>query len=105
LDVRIDGKILLVTGATQGVGRAVALEAARSGAAGVMLTGRDKGRGAQAATELNDLGIKAAFIAADLGEPDVPSRIVAAAHEAFGRIHLLVNAKALSDRGSLPTPR
>ena len=44
-----------------------------------MLTGRDKARGAQAATELNDLGIKAAFIAADLGEPDVPSRIVAAA--------------------------
>ena len=38
MQVRLDEKVLLVTGATQGVGRAVAFEAARSGASAIMLT-------------------------------------------------------------------
>jgi len=101
LDVRVDGKILVVTGATQGVGRAVAVEAARSGAAAVMLTGRDKARGAEAAQEIRDLGVDSAFIAAELEDPRAPSRIVSSALDAFGRIDLLVNAAALSDRGAV----
>ena len=91
----------MVTGATQGVGRAVADQAAKSGAAGIMLTGRDKARGAEAVGEIRDLGVDAAFIAADLEDPETPSKIVSAALDAFGRIDLLVNAAALSDRGSV----
>lgn len=101
LDVRVDRKILLVTGATQGVGRAVALEAARSGLAGVMLTGRDKSRGAATAAELKSSGVGAVFIAAELEDPQSPPRVISATIEAFGRIDLLVNAAALSDRGSI----
>lgn len=101
MEVRIDGKIVLVTGGTQGVGRAVALEAARSGAAGVMLTGRDKARGQEAVSELKDLGVEGVFVAADLGAPEAPGRIIAAALDAFGRIDLLVNAAGLSDRASV----
>lgn len=101
MDVRVDGKILLVTGATQGVGLAVALEAAQSGVAGVMLTGRDKVRGAEAAQRISDLGVEAGFCAAELADPSAPGDILAAALERFGRIDLLVNAAALSDRGSV----
>lgn len=101
MDVRVDDKVLMVTGATQGVGRAVAVEAARSGASGILLTGRDERRGAEAAREIQDLGVKAVFIAAELEDPRTPSRIVSAAIEAFGRVDLLVNAAALSDRGSV----
>ena len=57
MEIRVDGKVLLVTGGTQGIGRAIALEAARSGASGIVLTGRDERRGAEAAAEIEALGV------------------------------------------------
>lgn len=101
MEIRVDGKVLLVTGGTQGIGRAIALEAARSGASGIVLTGRDERRGAEAAASIEALGVAAAFVAADLGDAAMPGRVVAAALERFGRVDGLVNAAALSDRGSV----
>jgi NAD(P)-dependent dehydrogenase (short-subunit alcohol dehydrogenase family) len=101
MDVRVDNKVLLVTGATQGVGRAVALEAVRSGAAAIILTGRNRQRGTEVVSEILQLGAKAAFVAANLDERDAPARIVSAAIDQFGRLDGLVNAAALSDRGSI----
>jgi NAD(P)-dependent dehydrogenase (short-subunit alcohol dehydrogenase family) len=101
MDIRLDAKILLVTGGAQGVGRATALEAARSGAAGIVLTARNRTTGAKAAAEVEALGAPAIFVGADLGEPRAPESIVAAALDRFGRIDGLVNAAGLSDRGSV----
>ncbi|WP_292075294.1 SDR family NAD(P)-dependent oxidoreductase, partial [Mesorhizobium sp.] len=56
MEVRLDGKVVLVTGATQGIGRAVAEVAARSGAAGLLITGRDQKRGDAVAAELTAMG-------------------------------------------------
>ena len=101
MEVRVDDKVLLVTGGTQGVGRAVALEAARSGAAAVLLTSLDERAGAEAVAEIKQIGVDAAFIVADLNDPEAPFKVVEGALSRFGRIDVLVNAAALSDRGSI----
>jgi NAD(P)-dependent dehydrogenase (short-subunit alcohol dehydrogenase family) len=101
MDVRLDGKVVLVTGAAQGVGEAIAAEAGRSGAAGVMLTDRDTGKGQAALDGLRQTGVDAAFVAADLRDLAAPERIFAAATARFGRVDALVNAAGMTDRGSL----
>jgi NAD(P)-dependent dehydrogenase (short-subunit alcohol dehydrogenase family) len=101
MEVRLDNKVLLVTGATQGLGRAVAVEAARSGAAAIVLTDRNAKRADEVVSEILKLGAKATFVAADLEEPDAPSRIISTAIDTFGRLDGLVNAAGLSDRGSV----
>ena len=103
MEVRIDDKVLLVTGATQGLGRAIALEAARSGAAGIVVTDHPTKSGDAVVAELSKLGAKAAFVPADLMEQDAPAKIIAAAIEKFGKLDCLVNAAGLSDRGSVAT--
>jgi NAD(P)-dependent dehydrogenase (short-subunit alcohol dehydrogenase family) len=101
MEIRVEDKVLLVTGGTQGLGRAVALESARSGAAGIFLTDRNEQRGAEVVSEILQLGATAAFVAADLNEQDAPARIISAAIDRFGRLDGLVNAAGLSDRGSV----
>jgi NAD(P)-dependent dehydrogenase (short-subunit alcohol dehydrogenase family) len=101
MEVRVDDKILLVTGGAQGLGRAVALEAVRSGAPAIVLTDRNKERGAEVVSEIVQLGAKAAFIAADLEEREAAAMVVSEAIEKFGRLDGLVNAAGLSDRGSV----
>ena len=49
---RMDGKVCIVTGATQGLGAAIARRLAAAGAAGIVITGRNATRGAQVAREI-----------------------------------------------------
>jgi NAD(P)-dependent dehydrogenase (short-subunit alcohol dehydrogenase family) len=63
----LEGERALVTGATSGIGRAVALQLARDGAE-VVIHGRDAARGAQTVEEITAAGGKARFIAADLAD-------------------------------------
>ncbi|MBZ9660075.1 SDR family oxidoreductase [Mesorhizobium sp. ESP-6-4] len=100
MEVRLDGKVVLVTGATQGIGRAIAETLARSSAAGLLITGRDQKRGNAVTAELSAMGTPAAFAAADLGDPKAPVRLAQACIEHFGRIDGLVNAAGLTDRAS-----
>ncbi|MBV9244709.1 MAG: SDR family oxidoreductase [Methylobacteriaceae bacterium] len=101
MDIRLDGKVIIVTGATQGVGEAVARLAAESGAAGIMVTGRNPERGKAVVERIAAIGAPAAFVAADLVDASAPQAIVAACIGRFGRVDGLVNAAALTDRASL----
>jgi NAD(P)-dependent dehydrogenase (short-subunit alcohol dehydrogenase family) len=101
VEAGVDGKVALVTGATQGIGRAIAETLAQSGAGGLLLTGRDQARGDLVAKQISDTGVPAVFIGGELSDPDVPGRLVGACVERFGRIDLLANAAGLTDRASL----
>jgi NAD(P)-dependent dehydrogenase (short-subunit alcohol dehydrogenase family) len=78
VEVRVDGRIALVTGASQGVGQAVAEALARAGAGGLLLTGRDSARGEAVAERLRGSGTAAQFVAADLADVEAPARLVEA---------------------------
>lgn len=99
------GKILLVTGGTQGLGLAIAEAAAREGAAGVAIVGRNaqKAEGAAAAIRErgSDHGTETLVIVADLAAPGEAERAVAETIERFGRVDSLVNAAGATSRGTL----
>ncbi|MER8376397.1 SDR family oxidoreductase [Mesorhizobium sp. M1406] len=100
MKIQVKGKVALVTGATQGIGRAIAETLARSGAAGLLVTGREKTRGDAVAAELSQLGTPTMFVAADLADPATPALLAQACVDRFGRIDALVNAAGLTDRAS-----
>jgi NAD(P)-dependent dehydrogenase (short-subunit alcohol dehydrogenase family) len=100
MKLSLDGKVVLVTGATQGVGESVARAAAESGAGGLVLTGRDRKRGDKVAKDLSKT-CPAIFVAADLADPDATRKVVAAGAKKFKTIHGLVNAAGLTDRGTI----
>jgi NAD(P)-dependent dehydrogenase (short-subunit alcohol dehydrogenase family) len=88
---RLDGRRIVVTGSTQGLGAAIARRAAALGAE-LVITGRDRERGEAVATELD-----ATFVAADLTDPEACRDIM----RACDRVDGLVNAAGLSSRGTL----
>ncbi len=99
---RIDGKFAVVTGSTQGLGLEIARHFARSGAAGIVTCGRGTDKGKLAAEEIaRETGIQTKFVTADLSSVDDCRSVIAALVGEFGRIDILVNAAAKTDRGTL----
>jgi NAD(P)-dependent dehydrogenase (short-subunit alcohol dehydrogenase family) len=99
---RMDGKICVVTGSTQGLGAAIAHRLAQSGAAGLVALGRNEANGRAVADAItNDTGVPVHFVSADLGKVEDCRRVMAEAEGVYGRIHVLVNAGARTDRGTI----
>lgn len=96
---RLDDRVVLVSGGTQGVGLAIARLALREGAS-VVVTGRRTDVGEAAARELSALG-PARFVPCDVADVDACRAAVAATVEAHGRVDGLVNAAGFTERGSL----
>ena len=95
------GKVVLVSGGTQGVGAAAARTAARCGAEAVVVTGRRPEVAESLVDELDALGTEPLFIRADVAVVDQAVASVAETIAAFGRVDCVVNAAALTDRGTL----
>jgi NAD(P)-dependent dehydrogenase (short-subunit alcohol dehydrogenase family) len=99
---RIDGKVALVTGGTQGLGAAIARGFAEAGAAGIVTCGRSTAKGEAVATGISDAtGCGTLFVTADLSKVADCRAAVAEAARAFGRLDILVNAGAITDRGTI----
>lgn len=85
---KLANQVALITGATSGMGRAIAELFAREGAS-LLLSGRDANRGAALVEFLKPINPNVHFAAADVSRPEENERLVREALERFGKIDLL----------------
>ena len=90
MDISLEGKVALVTGASKGIGKAIAKTFAESGAK-VMLNSRKQDQLEAAAAEMTG---ETAVFAANAGDLDAAQACVGATVERFGRLDILVNNAA-----------
>jgi NAD(P)-dependent dehydrogenase (short-subunit alcohol dehydrogenase family) len=98
---QMQGKIAVITGGTQGLGEAIARLFAARGAAGLVICGRNAAHGERVAADLSGKGCPTEFVAADLAHVEQCRRVIARADARFGTLHVLVNAAAVTDRGTI----
>ncbi|MGH9646750.1 MAG: SDR family NAD(P)-dependent oxidoreductase [Bryobacteraceae bacterium] len=94
----LQGKVAIVTGASRGIGRAIALRLAAAGSS-VVLCARDQQLLDAAAAEIRNSGGAAETIALDLRAPDSGRRVVQFTIERFGHIGIVVNNAGATKRG------
>jgi NAD(P)-dependent dehydrogenase (short-subunit alcohol dehydrogenase family) len=97
---RLKDKVVVVTGASSGIGAATALELARSGAR-VVLAARREDALAVVARECRELGGDALVVPTDVTDPAAVDRLADRAAERFGRVDAWVNNAAVATYGTL----
>ncbi len=98
MDLNLTGQVALVTGASRGIGLAIAGRLAAEGMA-LAVAARDEAKLRTLAADVEGRGGQVLVFAADLSDPAAPSAFAAAAREHFGRIDLVVNNAGATRRG------
>jgi NAD(P)-dependent dehydrogenase (short-subunit alcohol dehydrogenase family) len=103
MNIRFDQKVVLITGATSGIGRASALGFADAGAR-LMLTGRNRQVLAELKTKMNqDRDKTCEIFPGDITDTAFRIDLLAAAIDTFGRLDILVNAAGIIASGTIET--
>jgi NAD(P)-dependent dehydrogenase (short-subunit alcohol dehydrogenase family) len=98
MDLKLKSKVAIVTGGTQGIGKATALLLAAEGAS-VVIAARGRERLDAVAAQIRGAGGGVTSVQADVGKAPDCERIVSGALEAYGRLDILVNNAGTSVRG------
>ncbi|MBH8575519.1 SDR family NAD(P)-dependent oxidoreductase [Nostocaceae cyanobacterium CENA369] len=98
--MNIQDKVALITGASRGIGRAIALALAQQGMKRLILTARDRQKLAEVASEIEAMGVEVAIVVVDLSKPIEVNVAVAQVWRSYGPIHLLVNCAGVAYQNS-----
>jgi 3-oxoacyl-[acyl-carrier protein] reductase len=98
---KLSGKVALVTGASKGIGAAIARHLAAEGASVVVNYSSSKEGGERTVGEIAKQGGKAVAVQADVSKPEDIGRLFARAREAFGKVDILVNNAGIYEFASI----
>ena len=101
LKKQFEGKVIIITGSTQGSGAETAKLFAARGAKAITICGRQENKGLQIKKEIEELGAKCLYVKADLSKVEDCKKIVALTDTEFGTVHSLVNVAGYTERGTI----
>src|SRR4051794_40221705 len=88
--MEFQGKVVVITGGSSGIGKAVAIELVKRGA-NVIINGRREQMLVEAASEIDPTGAHVAYVAGDISDTQIADRLIGEGLSRFGRIDTLVN--------------
>lgn len=97
--MNFNGKVAIVTGASRGIGKEIALEFARNGASVVINYSNNDEAANEVLKEIKEMGVGAILVKASVGESDGCKKIIDEAKSKFGRIDFLINNAGISKVG------
>ena len=94
---KLQNRVALVTGASRGIGKAVALALAEAGCHVVVNYKREQSAAQQVATAIREIGRGCSAVQADISVPSEVERLIGQAEAAFGEVHILVNNAGIAE--------
>lgn len=98
--MKLKDKVFIITGATSGMGKGIALKFAEEGAS-LILSGRDQKRGDEVLSEIKSKNGNAEFVAGDVGDKSINQNLVEFAVERFGKLDGLVTNAGILGLGKI----